>query len=134
MICIDEKPSISVNRGIWNPRSFRQLAAEGKYSDEFVDGVPVLSEVKCAKAYLFPSAMYTNIAARRYSRLESWVKNADPEETRVWVFGICKSDHWTAVRIDWTSRTIHIYDPMGKKSSAQSRLKLKVGLQYYHGV
>ena len=126
VICIDEKPAISVNQGIWNPRSFRQLATMGEYSDEFVNSVPLLDPVERAGAYLFMSAMYKNIAARRYHCLERWIKTADPEKTRIWVFGICESDHWTAVKIDWTSRTIYTYDPMGNGMSTRARRNSKV--------
>lgn len=126
VICTDEKPSISVNRGIWDPQSLRKLATKGEYNDEFVDGVPLLDVVERAGAYLFMSAVYDNIVSRRYHCLESWLKTADPEKTRVWVFGICESDHWTAVKIDWTSRTIHTYDPMGNGMSARARRNSKV--------
>lgn len=99
---------------------------KGEYNDEFVDGVPLLDVVERAGAYLFMSAIYKNIAARRYHCLDRWLKTADPEKTGTWVFGICECDHWTAVKVDWASRAINTYDPMGNGMSARARENYKV--------
>lgn len=122
---------MSINGGLWFSESFHRFAEEGMYNDEFVNGVPVLEEIENAQAFLFPSAIYAHISAKRFERLKGWRKKIDPAQTGVWVLGVCESNHWTAIQITWASRQIGVYDPMNAGMSARARRNSKVTSRSY---
>jgi len=129
MIWTGDVSALALSPGVFNARSLRRLASEKKFNDELVDGVPLLGNVECSYAYLLPSAIYTHLASGNYQRLEAWEKNLH-RVSKPWIFGVCVNDHWSAINIDWTARSILHYDPMydpsAKFPAKRSNTVLKV--------
>ncbi|KAK1093881.1 hypothetical protein LTR48_001439 [Friedmanniomyces endolithicus] len=119
-------PSIMLTAGICRPRDLHLLATDGRLTDEFLNTIPVLGDCKDTDVYLLPTFVLRLIKEARFKDLDRWT-TAVPKQSKPWVFGLHESDHWMAVRIDWTGRSIQHYDPMHQKLTGRSRRILQVG-------
>ncbi|KAK1810773.1 hypothetical protein LTR12_014857 [Friedmanniomyces endolithicus] len=113
-------PSIMLSAGFCKPRDLRLLATDGRLTDEFLNTIPVLGDCKDTDGYLLPTFVVRLIKEARSKDLDRWTM-AVPKQSKPWGFGLHESDHWMAVRIDWTGRSIQHYDPMHQKLTRRSR-------------
>ncbi|TKA74654.1 hypothetical protein B0A55_07959 [Friedmanniomyces simplex] len=118
-------PLIMLSAGFCKPRDLRLLASDGRLTDEILNTIPVLGDCKDTDGYLLPTFVAQLIREGRFKDLDRWTMGV-PKQSKPWVFGLHESDHWMAVRIDWTGRLIHHYDPMHQKLTGRSRRILKL--------
>ncbi|TKA26531.1 hypothetical protein B0A54_17517 [Friedmanniomyces endolithicus] len=119
------QPSIVMSPGICTPRDLRILATDGRLNDELLNTVPVLGDCEDVCGYLLPTFVMPLVRQARYKDLDNWTTKI-PKQAKRWVFGVHESDHWMAIRIDWTERLIQHYDPLHQSATARSRLTLQV--------
>ncbi|KAK0949983.1 hypothetical protein LTS01_025699, partial [Friedmanniomyces endolithicus] len=118
------QPSIVMSPGICTPRDLRILATDGRLNDELLNTVPVLGDCEDVCGYLLPTFVMQLVRQARYKDLDGWTTKI-PKQAKRWVFGVHESDHWMAIRIDWTERLIQHYDPLHQSATARSRLTLQ---------
>ncbi|TKA73156.1 hypothetical protein B0A55_10843 [Friedmanniomyces simplex] len=118
-------PLIMLSAGFCKPRDLRLLATDGRLTDEFLNTVPVLGDCKDTDGYLLPTFVVRLIKEASFKDLDRWTKGV-PKQSKPWVFGLHESNHWMAVRIDWTGRLIQHYDPMHQKLTRRSRRLLQL--------
>ncbi|KAK3116875.1 hypothetical protein LTR53_002315 [Teratosphaeriaceae sp. CCFEE 6253] len=109
-----------LSAGFCKPRDLSFLASDRRLTDEFLNTVPVLGECKDTDGYLLPTFVVRLIKEARFKDLDRWTTGV-PKQSKPWVFGLYESDHWMAVRIDWTKRSIQHYDLMHQKPTGRSR-------------
>ena len=114
-----------LSTGFCKPRDLRLLASDGRLTDEFLNAIPVLGDCKDTDGYLLPTFVVQLITEARFKDLDRWTTGV-PKQSKPWVFGLQESNHWMAVRIDWTGRLIQHYDPMHQKLTGRSRRILQV--------
>ncbi|KAK0950573.1 hypothetical protein LTR91_025569 [Friedmanniomyces endolithicus] len=113
-------PLIMLSTGFCKPRDLRLLASDGRLTDDFLNAIPVLGDCKDTDGYLLPTFVVQLITEARFKDLDRWTTGV-PKQSKPWVFGLQESNHWMAVRIDWTGRLIQHYDPMHQKLTGRSR-------------
>ncbi|KAK1045455.1 hypothetical protein LTR74_018132 [Friedmanniomyces endolithicus] len=119
------QPSIVMSPGICTPRDLRILATDGRLNDELLNTVPVLGDCEDVCGYLLPTFFMQLVRQARYKDLDNWTTEI-PKQAKRWMFGVHESDHWMAIRIDWTERLIQHYDPLHQSATARSGLTLQV--------
>jgi len=122
-----DQPLVTMNPGICKPHDLRQLAADGRLNDEFINLVPVLGECKNTGGFLLPTFVMRHIVDAGFKRLDLWTAKI-PKQSKRWVFGVHESNHWSAVRVGWKERVIQHYDPMHQKPSARRILKVSTAV------
>ncbi|KAK0301730.1 hypothetical protein LTR01_009193, partial [Friedmanniomyces endolithicus] len=118
------QPSIVMSPGICTPRDLRILATDGRLNDELLNTVPVLGDCEDVCGYLLPTFVMPLVRQARYKDSDNWTTKI-PKQAKRWVFGVHESDHWMAIRVDWTERLIQHYDPLHQSTTARSRLTLQ---------
>ena len=116
---------VTLSSGICKARDFRVLAQTGQFTDEMVNAVPAQGDFSDVHAFQLPSFLYVEIELGKFKSLDKWLENivSDRDE---WVFGVHQPNHWMVVVIDWSSKTIQLYDPMRKTLSKDGRRILGV--------
>ncbi|KAK3620492.1 hypothetical protein LTR56_023372 [Elasticomyces elasticus] len=118
------RPTIMLTARFCKPRDLHILATDGRLTDEFLNTIPVLGDCKDTDGYLLQTFVVRLIKEARFRDLDRWTM-AVPKQSKPWLFGLHESDHWMAVRIDWTGRLVQHYDPMHQKLTRRIRRTLQ---------
>ncbi|KAK0255959.1 hypothetical protein LTR35_018291, partial [Friedmanniomyces endolithicus] len=73
-------------------------------------------------SYLLPEAP---LPTDQTSYPTASARSGKKERMQAYIPEVHESDHWMAIRIDWTERLIQHYDPLHQSATARSRLTLQ---------